>query len=106
MLIDDSFFTIGSANLNLRSMAVDAEINMATDDPEKAADLRQRAWDVLTGQGSGCNPESLAPIAMKRAFQFWGQVASQNALNQKKNDSLDGFVVLFHDERTSTIRVG
>lgn len=33
LLIDDTFFTLGSANMNVRSMVSDSEINIATVDP-------------------------------------------------------------------------
>ncbi|AMO99099.1 phospholipase D family protein [Collimonas arenae] len=49
MIIDDSFITLGSANMNLRSMAGDSEINMVTDDAAKAAELRRRVWGSIQG---------------------------------------------------------
>ncbi|WP_240943592.1 phospholipase D-like domain-containing protein [Janthinobacterium lividum] len=49
MLVDDVFMTLGSANLNQRSMAVDSEINIATVDRRVARDLRKRVWRMLSG---------------------------------------------------------
>ena len=51
LLIDDAFFTVGSANLNQRSMAVDSEINLATDDPVKAKALRKEVWKMHRRSG-------------------------------------------------------
>ena len=41
LLVDDTFFTLGSGNMNLRSMAADSEINVATVDPDRAADFAE-----------------------------------------------------------------
>ena len=49
MLVDDVFMTLGSANLNQRSMAVDSEINIATIDRRVARDLRKRVWRMHSG---------------------------------------------------------
>ena len=49
MLVDDVFMTLGSANLNQRSMAVDSEINIATVDHRVARDLRKRVWRMHSG---------------------------------------------------------
>ena len=44
MIVDDQFFTIGSANINLRSMEYDTEINVGVLDPEGAKALRLKLW--------------------------------------------------------------
>ncbi|TFW30399.1 phospholipase [Duganella callida] len=48
MLIDDTFMTLGSANLNTRSMAVDSEINLATVNPTLTDELRKNIWLSLS----------------------------------------------------------
>jgi phosphatidylserine/phosphatidylglycerophosphate/cardiolipin synthase-like enzyme len=43
-IIDDEWYTIGSANLNRRGLATDSEMNAHTVDPEGARALRLRLW--------------------------------------------------------------
>lgn len=104
LLIDDSFFTLGSANLNLRSMAVDAEINVGTDDRTKSEDLRKRVWKLHTGNAADCNPSSLTPQAMSKAFRNWVQLLRANEIARKKGDAPTGFLHPFYDERETGVR--
>lgn len=105
MIIDDSMFTLGSANLNLRSFAVDSEINIASDDAPKAKDLRQRVWKQHTkgrfdGGGDAAEQEAIA-----KTFRDWEAEALDNLQNKLKGSALSSFLVKFLDERTSTIRL-
>ncbi|MDP9375128.1 MAG: phospholipase D family protein, partial [Chloroflexota bacterium] len=43
-VIDDEWYTVGSANLNRRGLAKDTEINVQAIDPEGARALRLRLW--------------------------------------------------------------
>ncbi|MBJ2158486.1 phospholipase [Variovorax sp. IB41] len=106
MIIDDSMFTLGSANLNLRSFAVDSEINIASDDASKAKDLRQRVWKQHTkgqfdGKGDATDQE-----VMSETFRRWEAEASANLDRKTVGESLSSFLVKFLDERTSSIRAG
>lgn len=49
MIIDDTFMTLGSANINTRSMQVDSELNIAHHRPEITAPLRAQQWAKYTG---------------------------------------------------------
>jgi phosphatidylserine/phosphatidylglycerophosphate/cardiolipin synthase-like enzyme len=105
MIIDDSMFTLGSANLNLRSFAVDSEINIASDDAPKAKDLRQRVWQQHTkGQFDG-GGDATDQVAMSKTFDKWEKEAGANLAQKLKGQSLSSFLVKFLDERTSTIRL-
>ena len=44
-IVDDEWWTVGSANLNSRGMHSDAEINVAVADPAGARELRLRLWN-------------------------------------------------------------
>lgn len=105
MIIDDSFFTLGSANLNLRSMAVDAEINVASDDVAKSTDLRWRVWDMMTGSKAGCNPGELTAADMKNVFDEWQRLMSANAKKKTNGEAPTGFLMPFEDKRTSSLRL-
>ena len=110
MLVDDVFMTLGSANLNQRSMAVDSEINIATDDHRVARDLRKRVWRMHSGGlvdgGGGTKAEIVS------AFGKWVELMGENR-GRKKSDSasadhkkMTGFLLPLEDNRSSTLRLG
>ncbi len=110
MLVDDAFMTLGSANLNQRSMAVDSEINIATDDYRVARDLRKRVWRMHSGGlvdgGEGTKAEIVD------AYRKWVELMGENR-GRKKSDSasadhkkMTGFLLPLEDRRSSTIRLG
>ena len=104
LLIDDTFFTLGSANMNQRSMAVDSEINVATIDPVCARDLRKRIWGQLSdgkGDGGGGSPADIAS-----AFRLWTEIMSANDLHVDGGTKMSGFLRPLADRRSSTSRVG
>lgn len=110
MLVDDVFMTLGSANLNQRSMAVDSEINIATVDYRVAGDLRKRVWRMHSGGlvdgGSGTKAEIVD------AFEKWGNLMKANRTKKlakqggAKFKKMTGFLLPLEDERSSTIRLG
>jgi phosphatidylserine/phosphatidylglycerophosphate/cardiolipin synthase-like enzyme len=110
LLVDDGFFTLGSANLNQRSMAVDSEINLATNDARHATALRRRIWSQLTdGKHDG---GSATRIEIKETFDNWVKLMKKNKDRQKalstdpKMKQMEGFIVPLDDGRSSTIRFG
>ncbi|MCL6486479.1 MAG: phospholipase, partial [Janthinobacterium lividum] len=110
MLVDDVFMTLGSANLNQRSMAVDSEINIATIDHRVARDLRKRVWRMHSGGlvdgGGGTKAEIVA------AFESWGNLMKANRTKKlakqggAKLKKMIGFLLPLEDNRSSTIRLG
>nr|WP_315212096.1 phospholipase D-like domain-containing protein [uncultured Duganella sp.] len=104
MLIDDTFMTVGSANLNLRSMAVDSEINLATVNPQLVRELRKRIWGSLTaGQidgGDGGRKD------IKLAYEKWNKHMSKNQEAKKVRQRMDGLLFPLKDARSSTMRIG
>lgn len=104
LLVDDSFFSLGSANLNQRSMAVDSEINLATNDARRAKDLRQKIWGKLSGGTVDGKSGSAAEIA--QAFKDWTNIMKVN-LRQKLNaQPMTGFLLPLQDNRSATLRLG
>ena len=110
MLVDDAFMTLGSANLNQRSMAVDSEINIATVDRRVACDLRKRVWRMLSGglvDGGGGTKGEIVD-----AYGNWVKLMKDN--RRKKNSysenfadkKMTGFLLPLEDKRSSTIRLG
>jgi len=109
LLVDDGFFTLGSANLNQRSMVADSEINLATNDRRHAAALRKRVWAQLATEKN--NGRDATPQEIKDTFFNWLSLMKINKDRQKAQSShtddkrMEGFIVALDDGRSSTIRV-
>jgi len=108
MLIDDAMFTLGSANLNVRSMAADSELNMVTDDHKEAAALRQKVWELLAGGFNDSNGRAGGPVAIRKAFKDWQDVMklNQQIIDSHAQTPIHGFVIPFKDERKVNFRHG
>ncbi|MEN4961412.1 phospholipase D-like domain-containing protein [Pseudomonas syringae] len=80
MIIDDVFTTLGSSNINTRSMEVDSELNICVEDPAVTKPLRKHLWSIHTdSEGSGDDIET--------AFSTWSRIASFNAANRKNKEN-------------------
>ena len=104
LLVDDGFMTLGSANLNQRSMAVDSEINIATNDAALARSLRQRVWTQHSG-GKICG-KSGTQAEIADAFSNWKQLMGENLRRKKDGGRMEGFLLPLADNRSSTMRLG
>ncbi len=104
MIIDDVFITVGSANLNERSMSVDSEINIAATGQLYAADLRQRVFALHYGDDikySG-DPQDLPDV-----FKSWNRRMSKNQdVQQAGTQPMTGFLLPFEDHRSTTTLYG
>ncbi len=81
MVVDDRFFTMGSANLANRSMGVDSEINLAIEHGEASPVIR--SWRRrLLAEHLGVSPERLATTEDERG----SIIASIEALNDTEAD--------------------
>jgi phosphatidylserine/phosphatidylglycerophosphate/cardiolipin synthase-like enzyme len=78
MLIDDAFMTVGSANINTRSMQVDSELNITHHRPEITAPLKARQWEKYTGG------RVLSGTPLHKAFLEWGNLMGLNAKAKNK----------------------
>jgi len=95
MIVDDVFTTQGSANINIRSMEVDSELNIAHEHSGVTAPLRRRLCDLHTG-GKGAQDDPAD------AFDSWGKIIKRNALNQ--STGLPPYASLIGFMRTSNVR--
>lgn len=91
MLIDDAFTTLGSANVNTRSMEVDSELNICLESGSVTAALRKRLWGIHTRLSASARTAELDanPIyAMASgenvadAFDAWKNIIDRNAKNE------------------------
>lgn len=104
LLINDSFFTLGSANLNARSMAGDSELNLGTNDRGQATRLRKSIWNRITGKN--IDGEDGGRKAIKESFDKWVQQAKDNRKQRMIGEPMQGFILPIEDNRSSTIRLG
>lgn len=103
MLIDDVFVTLGSANLNQRSMAVDSEINIAATGLDHVSDLRERIFKLHSGDtisGSGKRDE------VPGVFTDWKKLMKTNQKAVREgNKPMTGFLLPFEDHRETSLVV-
>jgi len=93
-IVDDAAFTIGSANLNLRSMAIDSELNILSDDKDVAFTLRRNLFIQCTNApGPGQFKD------MGETFDEWNKTMKKNRLAMEKGDPLIGQIVAFYVDR-------
>ena len=103
MLIDDVFVTIGSANMNQRSMAVDSEINIAASGQGHVRPLRERVFLQHFGENIGwAGSMSELPDVMGR----WERRMRRNLTCMKKAEPMTGFLLPFEDHRSTTSMQG
>ncbi len=101
LIADDVFFTLGSANLNVRSMCCDGEINIAGTDPAWIKTMRKRVWSNIAGELDG-GDGSLKNI--EDTHSNWIKKMDKNAKTVKyQNDRLDAHIVTFSDDRGITL---
>ncbi len=99
-------FDVGCDGGNLRSMAADSELNVATDSMAHTRALRKRVWGMQTGGdregtgGEGSNEE------IAKAFESWQRLASNNKSKTRSGEMFNGFLVQFEDKRTALHRYG
>lgn len=103
MLIDDVYTTLGSANLNARSMVGDSEFNICTENMSFTQAARKRVWGNLAGSdldGKTCSREE-----MSLTFRTWGQRMTINAWNRGKGlpPVNSSFIHPFEDPRDAPL---
>ncbi|CAN7543676.1 phospholipase [Pseudoduganella sp. LjRoot289] len=93
-IVDDAAFTMGSANLNLRSMALDSELNVLSEAMDVAYKLRCDLFRQCTGQ---TGPEQFSNMAL--TFKSWQDTMQENSSRKSQGKVLEGQVLRFHVDR-------
>ncbi|WP_339480747.1 phospholipase D-like domain-containing protein, partial [Pseudomonas sp. RL_5y_Pfl2_73] len=92
MIINDVFTTLGSANINTRSMQVDSELNIAHEWMSVTQALRRRLWDLHTGE-KGAQDDA------GEAFKAWERIIEDNKRLQKdKKKPCASLVEFYYDK--------
>jgi phosphatidylserine/phosphatidylglycerophosphate/cardiolipin synthase-like enzyme len=93
-VVDDAALTIGSANLNLRSMALDSELNVISDAFDVAYKLRADLF-VQCSQDPG--PQQFGD--MMKTFKKWKKGSSKNFEAKASGAKLVGQLLPFYVDR-------
>ncbi|SCK25685.1 phospholipase D-like domain-containing protein [Vogesella sp. LIG4] len=88
LLVNDTYMTLGSANINTRSMEVDSELNVAHCNPHISRQARLDLWNIHTG-GKGAQADVV------QAFNSWRDIIKENKGREPRKQvpeaSLRGF---------------
>ena len=95
-IINDTFVTMGSANINSRSMQTDSEFNLALECGATAQKLRKDLWGLHVNDAEG-NPHRLSsPAQAEATFDRWQKLLDENkdlkSAKQKPKQPLTEFL--------------
>lgn len=93
-IVDDVVFTLGSANINVRSMAIDSELNILSDAQDVAFQLR---CDMFRQCSLEIGP--LAKESMAATHRKWSVRMRRNFELKKIGKELIGQLMMFHVDR-------
>jgi phosphatidylserine/phosphatidylglycerophosphate/cardiolipin synthase-like enzyme len=93
-IVDDAAFTVGSANLNVRSMALDSELNLLSQAMDVAFDLRKKLFQQCTNKPG---PAQFAD--MGETFDKWVKLMNKNTDSMAMGSPLIGQIATFHVDR-------
>lgn len=108
MIEDDAFFTLGSSNANIRSFAVDSELNVISDDKDSTVKLQQELLAGYTGITTATEDfpntnESLKQGDLKLVYEEMTDIAKKNSEKIERQETIDGLIALFDDDRTVNV---
>lgn len=90
LLVDDVYFTLGSANVNVRSMEVDSELNIAMTSPAITQQWRKHLWGLHTGRGAKDDPA--------KEFDDWQKIMMANESAKRDGKPLTSHLLEFYDD--------
>ncbi|QGZ43185.1 phospholipase [Pseudoduganella flava] len=93
-IVDDVAFTIGSANLNLRSMAIDSELNLLSNAQDVAFAVRGELFNQCS---TTTGPAQYGD--MKKTLEAWAQQMSRNFESRSMGAALGSQIMTFYVDR-------
>jgi phosphatidylserine/phosphatidylglycerophosphate/cardiolipin synthase-like enzyme len=93
-IVDDAAFTIGSANLNLRSMAIDSELNVLSTASDVAYNLRR---DLFYQCSKEHGPDCFGD--MGEVYRNWKRVMRKNDVYKGQGEILSSMILPFFVDR-------
>ena len=103
MLVDDVYTTLGSANLNARSMVGDSEFNICTENMSFTQSARKRVWGNLAG--ADLDGKSGSQGDTQETFKKWGRRMDKNNEARGKGNPPENnsFIHPFEDPRDAPL---
>jgi phosphatidylserine/phosphatidylglycerophosphate/cardiolipin synthase-like enzyme len=103
MLVDDVYTTLGSANLNARSMVGDSEFNICTENISFTQDARRRVWGNLAGADLDGKTGSRAETG--KVFGKWAERMNKNKFARTRGNPPinESFIHPFEDPRDAPL---
>ncbi|SFV17940.1 PLD-like domain-containing protein [Pseudoduganella namucuonensis] len=93
-IVDDAAFTIGSANLNLRSMALDSELNVLSEAKDVAYGLRCDLFRQCIGS---TGPQQFGDMAL--TLKKWTESMKSNLKLKRSGGVIETQLLPFHVNR-------
>ena len=93
MIIDDTFMTLGSANINSRSMETDSELNIIHANHLISHPARKALWEMHTKSRS--SGEVMDMNGMEKAYNAWDKLMNKNKYLRFKKFSPAASLVKF-----------
>jgi hypothetical protein len=85
-------------------MSSDSEMNFGTNDRTWARYLRQNIWTKLSG--NEFKHDQVRQRELKLVFEKWGPLQKGNRDKKQAGQGMQGFLLPFEDNRSSTLRLG
>ncbi|HFT8168295.1 TPA: phospholipase D-like domain-containing protein [Pseudomonas aeruginosa] len=95
LLVDDVFFTLGSANVNARSMEGDSELNISCPSPDITKTWRQHLWKIHT--------RGTPKTEVADEFLRWRLALQDNSANIGAGQPLTSSLVDFYDGNAKSL---
>ncbi|QNK75835.1 hypothetical protein H7F36_08770 [Variovorax sp. PAMC28562] len=99
MFVDDVYTTLGSANLNARSMVSDSEFNICTDDYDFSRAARLRVWGNIAGDDLDGGNGSPQVTAMTHQDWLRRMKANEDHRTKRRAPESNSFIHPFEDPR-------
>jgi phosphatidylserine/phosphatidylglycerophosphate/cardiolipin synthase-like enzyme len=93
-ILDDAVIIHGSANLNVRSMEVDSELNIVVPDYDAALSMRRDLWRIHAGEDGAVDDEA-------KAFNFWEALIQQNRDQESQYVAPVASIIGFYDTQNT-----
>ncbi|SDR49225.1 PLD-like domain-containing protein [Burkholderia orbicola] len=101
MIIDDVFVTHGSANVNLRSMEVDSELNICHESMRITQPLREKLWRIHAGDDGMGSKDKNGRLNAESAFKGWADIVKDNKDSKYKGRAPCASLVEFYRDDPS-----
>jgi phosphatidylserine/phosphatidylglycerophosphate/cardiolipin synthase-like enzyme len=109
-IIDDEWYSIGSANISFQSLRTDSEINVAVWDSDGAKKLRQDLWkehlEYSDKRKTQYNQKVIVDNRIKAAFEQWWFFAGANKYHRRTEKRAENRLMPLDINKYTTFKKG